>query len=110
MKRNGREMFVLNIEIDPTSMFGRIDRLRIFVLDSEDMMNELSDDIFYFDAELQLALKEQYADEYLRKTVPEWHKLVGSTPEDHEANPEAKKFIAQRVEQFVSEMETKLGL
>lgn len=99
---------------DPSkaAMLSRIDALRWFAVEAESdsFMNELSDKIYEFDQTLQGTLRDRFGDENLRKMVPEWHKLVGSTPEDHDANPEAKQYIAGEVERFVSEMETKWEL
>jgi GH35 family endo-1,4-beta-xylanase len=93
-------------------MLQRIDALRWYAVEAESnhFMEELSDKIYEFDQNLQVALNDRYGDRDLRKMVPEWHKLVGSTVEDHDVNPEAKKYIADEVERFVSEMETKWEL
>ncbi len=112
MEQFKREASMINIDRNQPVKLQRIDELRWYAVSAEssDFMNELSDRVYEFDQQLQATLRERYGDENLRKTVPEWHKLVGSTPEDHEADPQAKEFIAKEVERFVSEMETKWGL
>lgn len=103
---------MVNIDRNQPLMFQRIDELRLYALQAEsnDFMYELDDGIVKFDQDLQTTLRDRFGDENLRRMVSEWHKLVGSTPEDHETSPEVKTYIAAEVERFVSEMETKWGL
>ena len=103
---------MFNVDPSKGPRLKRIEDLRWFALDAEssDYMDELSEKICEFDQQLQVALSQRYGNGELRKMVPEWHKLVGSTPEDHDVNPEAKQFIVEEVERFVTEMETKWGL
>jgi len=98
------------IESDPSSLFGRIDRLRSASFDVEKRLEELSEMVYNFDQELQTALAERFGDKDLRKTVPEWHKLVGSTPEDHNPDNPVRDFIVNAVESFVSDAEEQWGI
>ena len=102
---------MFDVESKREVIFERIDNLRLSALNHERaFINELSDEIYTFDQKLQQSLETQFGDANLRKMVPEWHKLVGSTPEDHGADPGAKGYITEQVERFVSEMESKWGL
>ncbi len=107
MEQYKKEVVMKHFEADTALMLERINSLRLYALNQEshDYLNNLSDKIFAFDQDLQVTLRERYGDENLRKMVPEWHKLVGSTVEDHEANPEAKQFVVDEIKRFVEEME-----
>jgi hypothetical protein len=92
--------------------FERIDamRLHVFGLTSPQATSDFSDKIVDFDRTLSAELKERFADETIKKSVPEWHKLVGSTPESSAIQSEAREFIEQRVIAFVIQLEKDMSM
>lgn len=99
-------------ELEKYPIFARIDGLRLYALKQpgREFRRQLEADIVSFDTELKLELKRRGHDEKLRKFVPEWHKLVGSTPELHPLDDSVRGFIVAEVERLVLQIETLWGL
>jgi hypothetical protein len=93
-------------------IFARIDALRMYAFDDSTLclQDELDTAIISLDQELQKELGKRFGNADLRKLVPEWHKLVGSTPELHELDENVASFIRGKVEAFVEAQEKKWGM
>ncbi len=87
--------------------FERIDGLRWFAINAEspDFLSLLSDKIVAFEEMLVEKLTQRFGDKNVRKAVPEWHKLVGSTPELHDVDPEIADFVIQEIIRFITSVE-----
>lgn len=103
-------MIVTQSEAYP--IFKRIDALRMHAYEDKTLylMDELNTAIISLDEELKQELGERFGDANLRKYVPEWHKLVGSTPEFHDLDKEIVDLIRTKVEAFVEAQEKKWGM
>ncbi len=103
-------MIISNTEEYP--IFARIDALRSYAIscDTRERQYELDSAICTFDAELKLQLEYMGVGELARKCVPEWHKLVGSTPEEFPIDIRVKEHIVGEVERLVLELEANWGL
>jgi hypothetical protein len=83
----------------------RITALREASLISMDRLSALNDAVHKFDDSLKSALSAEFGDPRLRKLIPEWHRLVGSTVEVHAVDQEIRRFILAKLELFVEHFE-----
>ncbi|MEN9921007.1 MAG: hypothetical protein RL538_900 [Candidatus Parcubacteria bacterium] len=99
-------------EAEQYPIFARIDALRMHAFEAPtlELQDELDVGIIALDQELQREIAERFGDGNLRRYVPEWHKLVGSTPERHDVADEIRDLVTGKVARFVEEQEQKWGL
>jgi len=97
------------IERGPQTLLERIDRLRRLVILSPGLRDEFSERLEIFDATLKDNVQSMFGDEGLRRALPEWHLLVGSQSPPYEIDPEAKEYILNQIEWFISDFEEELA-
>jgi hypothetical protein len=102
----------MNIEVSMNPLFARIGVLRRCTLEDGTLAryDELNTAIVELDGVLKREMKEVYGDENFRRHVPEWHKLIGSTPENHDMPEEARAVVVRKIECLVEAFEIKWGL
>lgn len=104
-------MVITKPELFP--ILARIDKVREHALKAknrDELLCDLASACEELDEVLQRDLKKAYGDPYLRRGVPEWHKLMGSTPEYHDIPEEARSAVVRKVEVLVRSFEEAWGL
>lgn len=88
-------------------LFQRITRLRTKSNESTEIDIAFTDAVYRFNNQLKRDVADAGLDGNFH-AIPEWHKLVGSTPEYAEMDEESRTFILGRIAEFVSVWEERV--
>ncbi len=89
-------------------LYERITNLRTQVNRDADTVVAFLDAVYVFHHELLRDLGALSMDTNVR-SVPEWHNLVGSTPEFSHMESQVRDYILERIEEFVSAWEQRIA-